>query len=261
MQLERHADRTVIVTGASSGIGRGTAIKFGEEGANVVCASRSNDPHQGNYYDNDETTPTEALIDAETPGSGTFVSTDVTDPEDCEALIQVVVTEYGGLDVLVNNAGVYVPGDSQETSTEDWRHQLAVDLDGAFYCAKYAASPLVDSAGALVNIASVNATEGGSGPGYAAANAGLVNLTRDLAVELGPESVNVNCISPGYVKTPMQDYQDAESIETSREQTLLPRFGEPEDIAHVATFLASDDASFVHGADIYVDGGWAAHRV
>lgn len=261
MQTERHADRTVIVTGASSGIGRGTAIRFGEEGANVVCASRSNDPHQGDYYDTDETDPTETVIDKETSGNGTFISTDVTNPDDCETLVEAAVTEYGGLDVLVNNAGVYVPRDSQETSIEDWQHQLAVDLDGAFYCAKFAASHLVDSAGALVNIASVNATEGGSGPGYAAANAGLVNLTRDLAVELGPESVNVNCISPGYVKTPMQDYQDEESIEKSRKQTLLPRFGEPEDIAKVVTFLASDDASFVHGTDIYVDGGWAAHRV
>lgn len=261
MSSSRHDGRTVIVTGASSGIGRRIAIRFAEDGASIVCASRSNEPYTGELYDTDISIPTEEYIREELDQPATFISTDVSDPGAVENLIEETIDEYDGIDVLVNNAGVFHPGDSQTTSVDDWKHLLSVDLDGTFYCCKYAVPHLVESEGDIINIASVNATEGGTGPAYTAANAGQVNLTRDLAVELGPENVNVNCISPGYIKTPIQDYQTEESIEISREQTLLPRLGEPEDVANVASFLASDEASFVHGADIYVDGGWAAHRV
>ncbi|GAB3686784.1 SDR family oxidoreductase [Salinarchaeum chitinilyticum] len=261
MSSARHEDRTVIVTGASSGIGRRIAQAFGEEGANVVCASRSNEPNQGKHYDQDLTVPTEEYVREETPGDAVFVSTDVSDHERVEAMVEETLDVYGQIDVLVNNAGISVVGDSQETSIDDWNKMIGVDLDGTFFCCKHAIPHIKETEGDIVNIASVNATEGGSGPAYSAAKAGQVNMTRDLAVELGPENVNVNCVSPGYVKTPIQDYQDESSIAISREQTLLPEFGEPEDIADVVTFLASEEASYVHGADIYVDGGWAAHRV
>jgi len=258
---DRHADRTVIVTGSSSGIGRRIAFQFGEEGANIVCASRSNEPKQGKHYDTVVSLPTEEKIREETPGEAVFISTDISEPDETEALVDETVNTFDGIDVLVNNAGISTVGDSQSTTTEDWRKMLGVDLDGTFFCCKFAIPHLKEAAGQIVNIASVNATEGGSGPAYAAAKAGQVNLTRDLAVELGPHNVNVNCISPGFVKTPIQDYQDQESIQRSREQTLLPSLGEPEEIADVVTFLASEDASYVHGANIYVDGGWTAHRV
>lgn len=261
MTSDRHADRVVIVTGASSGIGRRIALRFAEDGASVVCASRSNDPHAGEYYDTDVSTPTEEYIREELNQPAMFVSADVSDPDQVQNLIDETLAEFGRIDVLVNNAGLFFDADSQETSVEDWDRLLSVDLDGTFYCCKYAIPHLKKSDGDIINIASVNATEGGTGPAYTAANAGQVNLTRDLAVELGQHNVNVNCISPGYIKTPIQDYQTEESIQTSREQTLLPRLGEPEDVANVAAFLASEEASFVHGADIYVDGGWAAHRV
>jgi len=261
MSSTRHDGRTVIVTGASSGIGRRIAFRFAEDGAAVVCASRSNEPKRGTYYDTDVTRPTEEVIREEYDQPAIFIATDVSDPDAVEAMVEATVDQFETIDVLVNNAGLSFVGDSQSTSIEDWNRLLSVDLSGTFYCCKYAVPYLVESEGDIINIASVNAAEGGSGPAYSAANAGQVNLTRDLAVELGPANVNVNCISPGYIKTPIQDYQDKEGIETSREQTLLPRFGEPEDIANVAAFLASDEAGFIHGADIYVDGGWAAHRV
>lgn len=261
MSSRRHDGRTVIVTGASSGIGRRIAIRFAEDGASVVCASRSNEPKSGKYYDTDVSKPTEVYIREELDQPATFVSTDVSEPEAVQNLIEETVDEFGGIDVLVNNAGLFFEGDSQSTSVEEWRRLIGVDLDGTFYCCKYAIPYIKEAQGAIVNIASVNATEGGTGPAYAAANAGQVNLTRDLAVELGPHDVNVNCVSPGYIKTPIQSYQTEESIQVSREQTLLPRLGEPEEVADVVAFLASDEASYVHGADIYVDGGWAAHRV
>jgi len=260
MSATRHDGRTVIVTGASSGIGRRIAFRFAEDGAHVVCASRSNEPKQGRYYDTDVTRPTEAVIREDHDQPAMFVATDVSDPNAVEAMVEATVDRFGSADVLVNNAGLSFVKDSQSTSVEEWNRLLSVDLSGTFYCCKYAVPHLVESGGDIINIASVNATEGGSGPAYSAANAGQVNLTRDLAVELGPANVNVNCVSPGYIKTPIQDHQDEEGIETSREQTLLPRFGEPEDIANVVAFVASDEAGFVHGANIHVDGGWTAHR-
>ncbi|WP_124195987.1 SDR family NAD(P)-dependent oxidoreductase [Natrarchaeobius chitinivorans] len=261
MSSDRYEGKTVIVTGASSGIGRRIAQRFGREGANVVCASRSNEPHEGVHHDTDVSVPTEEWIRTETAGDATFVSTDVSDPDAVESMVEETVDTYGGIDVLVNNAGIYIEGDSQSTSVEDWRTLLGVDLDGTFFCCKFAIPHLKASEGAIVNVASVNATEGGSGPAYSAACAGRVNLTRDLAVELGHHGVTVNAVSPGYIKTPMQDYQDEASIERSREQTLLPHLGEPKEVADVVAFLASDEASYVHGANVPVDGGWSAHRV
>lgn len=261
MHSKRHNGKTAIVTGSSSGIGRRIAQHLAHEGATVVCASRSNEPHQGKHHDTDVEVPTEDYIKEETRGDAMFVSTDVSDPVAVETLVQEAVKMYDSIDVLVNNAGIYREGDSQSISIEDWKAVLGVDLDGTFYCCKFAIPHLKQTEGAIVNISSVNADEGGSGPAYSAACAGRINLTRDLAVELGPHNVNINVVSPGYIKTPMQDYQDEESIQVSRDQTLLPQLGEPEDVADVVSFLASDEASFVHGENVKVDGGWSAHRV
>ncbi len=261
MDPHSHAGKAVIVTGASSGIGRRIAFAFAERGASVACASPDNEPLTGEYHDTDVTRPTEVVINDDLEGAARFVETDVSDPDAARAMVEATVDTFGGVDVLVNNAGIFIEGTSQTIDVEEWNHLLGVDLAGTFYCAKYAVPHLKAAEGWLINITSVNATEGGAGPAYTAAKAGQLNLTRDLAVELGPHRVNVNAISPGYIKTPIQDYQDEESIETSREHTLLPRLGEPEDIAKVASFLATDAASFIHGAEIPVDGGWMAHRV
>lgn len=261
MQADRHTNRTVIVTGAASGIGRGIAVRFGEEGANVIVSDVRRDPKQGEYFETDVETPTDEVVRAETPGDATFVETDVSEPVEAEAMVEEAVGEYGGLDVLVNNAGIYVPGDSQSLDLGEWAEVLGVDLDGTFYCAKYAVPHLVSSSGHLINIGSVHATEGGTGPAYASAKAAVVNLTRDLAVELGSDGVNVNAICPGVVKTAAQDHQDEESMRREREHTLLPEVADPTDIGDVAVFLASEEASFIHGQPIYVDGGWTAHRL
>jgi NAD(P)-dependent dehydrogenase (short-subunit alcohol dehydrogenase family) len=260
MSSDRHEGRTVVITGASSGIGRRIAFRFAEDGAAVVCASPSNEPHTGTYHDQDLDQPTEEIVRSEYKQPATFVPTDVSDPESVRDLISETVDEFGCLDVLVNNAGIYIDKDSQSMTIEEWNELLAVDLSGTYFCSKYAIPHLIESEGDIINIASVNASEGGLGPAYAAAKAGQVNLTRDLAVELGRDNVTVNSISPGYIKTPIQDYLDKEDIEHTRELLPLPRLGEPEDVANMAAFLTSDEASWVTGANVYVDGGWAARR-
>jgi len=148
MQSDRHADRVVAVTGAASGIGRGIARRFAGEGARVVVADVRHEPKQGIHYDTDVTTPTDERI-REDGGEATYVETDVSDPDDCEALVDAAVDSYGRLDVLVNNAGIHVPGDSQELTIEEWRRVLGVDLDGAFYCAKFAVPHLESAEGDL----------------------------------------------------------------------------------------------------------------
>lgn len=261
MRANRHDGRTVIVTGGSSGVGRGIALRFGEEGANVVVADVQREPKQGEYFQTDVTVPTDEVVREELGSDAVYVETDVSDPHGAETMVDEAVDTFGGVDVLVNNAGIFIPGDSQELSVEDWNEVLGVDLDGTFYCAKYAVPYLKDAAGHLINIGSVHSSQGGGGPSYASAKAAVINLTRDLAVELGEHAVNVNCICPGFVKTSVQDYQTDESMEREMEHTLLPYVAEPEDIGDVAVFLASEEASFIHGQSIYVDGGWTAHRV
>ncbi|MFB6296206.1 MAG: SDR family NAD(P)-dependent oxidoreductase [Halobacteriales archaeon] len=260
MRADRHGGRSVIVTGGSSGIGRGIALRFGEEGADVAVADVRRDPKQGERFETDVETPTDEKIREETAGDAIYVETDVSDPEQAEAMVAETVEAFGGVDVLVNNAGITIPGDSQEIDPAEWAEVIGVDLDGTFHCAKYAIPHLKKASGALINIGSVHASQGGGGPPYASAKAGVVNLTRDLAVELGEHAVNVNCICPGFVRTAVQDYLTDESMQREIDHTLLPEVADPEDIGDVAVFLASEEASFVHGESVHVDGGWTAHR-
>lgn len=255
-----HEGRTVVVTGASSGIGRGIARRFGEARANVVNADVRRAPRQGKFYDTDVTRPTDELIEEDTPGSAIYVETDVSDAGSVESMIGTAVERFGGLDVLVNNAGIFIAGDAESMPVDDWDQLLGVNLDGVFLCAKYAIPHLKASRGHIVNIASVHANEGGSSPPYASSKAAVQNLTRQLAVELGEDGVNVNAINPGFIETPIQDYLTEADIERVLDHTLVPRGGKPEDIGDMAVFLASDRAGFVHGEAIHVDGGWTAHR-
>ncbi len=260
MSGNAHAGRTVIVTGASSGIGRGIAQCFAKEGADIVVADVQREPRQGVHYDTDVSRPTDVWVTEETESDARFVETDVSDPTAVEAMIDTTVEEFGGIDVLVNNAGIYIDATSQEITLEEWDRVMGVNLDGVFFCSKFAIPHLIERGGTIISIGSVHASQGGGGPPYASSKAAIRNLTRDLAVELGPQGVRVVAINPGFIETPIQDYLTEAQIEAAAEHTLTTYFGTPEDIGHAATFLASEKARFIHGEALHVDGGWTAHR-
>ena len=192
-------------------------------------------------------------------GEGYFVQTDIGQEEAVQSMVDETMERFGGIDILVNNAGIYKVGDSQEISLRDWDRIIGVNLRGVFVAIKFAL-PLLRSSqyGRIINIASVHAFGGGGGPPYASAKAAVVNLTRDVAIEAAGDEVTANAICPGYIETAIQDYLTEEQISWAREHTPLPRFGTPADIGRATVFLASDDAAWITGVALPVDGGWLA---
>jgi NAD(P)-dependent dehydrogenase (short-subunit alcohol dehydrogenase family) len=251
------AQRVAIVTGASSGIGRGIARALAADGLHVVNADVRREPKEGDHYGPDESVPTDRLIERDYGVRGTYVETDVSDAGQVETLVSSVVAEFDRLDVLVNNAGIIVPGTSQETTPEDWQAVVDVNLTGNFLTSKYAIPHLKRADhGRIVNVSSVNAKLGGAGPAYSATKAGILSLTRDLAFELAPSRVTVNAVLPGVIKTPLQDVNDEETRRRQAERTPLPRIGEPADVGTAVRFLASEPAEWITGTSLPVDGGY-----
>lgn len=250
--------RIAIVTGGSSGIGRGIAIELAREGARVVVADLEEAPRTGKYFDSDLTTTT--VEEIERLGSkGLFLQADVADAAQAEEMVERTARQFGALDILVNNAGLLIRGDSQSLSLEAWDRMMAVNQRGVFVVCKHAVPHLKQStAGRVINISSIQALQGGGGPAYPAAKAAVLNFTRDLALELAPDSVTVNAICPGVIETSLQDYMTPEELELSKAKTPLPRIGTPRDIARACIFLASDDAEWITGIGLVVDGGWMA---
>ena len=251
-------DRICIITGGSSGIGRGIALEYAREGARIVIADKRETPLRGKYHETDTTTPTVAEIE-KLGAQGIFIQTDVANESQIAAVIQQTLEHFGGLDILVNNAGIHIPGGVQELSIADWDKVVGVNLRGIFVATKLAIPHLkLSKFGRIIQIASVHAYGGGAGPAYAPAKAAVVNMVRDTALEIGPFGITVNAICPGYIETAIQDYLTPDQIEEALKKTALPRFGLPRDIGRAAVFLASDDAEWVTGASLLVDGGFAA---
>ena len=251
-------DRIAIITGGSSGIGRGIALEFAREGARIAIADKQEAPLRGKYHETDVTTPTVAEIE-KLGARGIFLQTDVADDFQVARTLNRTVEHFGGLDILVNNAGIHIPGGAQALSIADWDKVVGVNLRGVFVATKLAIPHLKRSKfGRMLQIASVHAYGGGAGPAYAPAKAAIVNMVRDTALELGSFGITVNAICPGYIETAIQDYLTPEQIEEALEKTALPRFGLPRDIGRAAVFLASDDAAWITGASLLVDGGFAA---
>ena len=245
--MGQFTDRVVIVTGGASGIGLATARRFGSEGARLVIA----DLHQENG---------EAVAkDIRAAGAPEVlaVGCNVAEESQVEAAVAQTIARFGRVDVVVNNAGLMVFKPIEELSTDDWLGVLRVDLLGAFYFTKQAFLHMKPG-GSIVNVSSIHAveTEPLVAP-YAAAKAALVSLTRSASLEGKPKGIRVNCILPGAVDTPM--LWDNPNVKSGQEKIEQHDVGKPEDIAAVIAFLASDDAAFVQGAQVRIDGGRLDH--
>ena len=243
--MERFKGKTVIVTGAASGIGRGVAERFSREGANVVLC------------DIDEKKLGEAA--AGLPGDRTLAQRcDVTQFAEVRALVEAAVRRFGALDVMVNNAGIAAEGTALEVSLEDWGKTVDTDLGGVFHGCRAALPELLKTQGCIVNTASVSGLAADWGMcAYNAAKGGVVNLTRSLALDFGAKGVRANSVCPSLTQTGMTEdmIKNEALVERFMERMPLRRVAQPADIAAVVAFLASDDAHFVNGVNIPVDGG------
>jgi 3-oxoacyl-[acyl-carrier protein] reductase len=248
--MQRFTDRVVLVTGSARGIGAATARRFAQEGAAVAVV------------DLDEAA---AAATAEGLGAGAAIGIgcDVSDPDSVTAAVQRTVAELGGLHVLVNNAGVTRDNLLFKMSDDDWDTVMNVHLRGAFLCSRAAQRVFVPQKyGKIISLSSVSALGNRGQANYSAAKMGIQGLTRTLAIELGPFGVNANAVAPGFIVTDMTD-ETARRVgmepqafgAAAAAETPVRRVGLPEDIAAAIAFLASDEASFVTGQTLYVDGG------
>ena len=243
---ERFTDAVVVVTGSTRGIGAGVAKRFAREGASVVVTGRSREAGQA----------TVGEIESE-GGEAVFVRADMRDPDEIAALFEATVDTYGGLDVLVNNAGVETNTGVTEATMDDWEFVVETDFRSFWLCAKEAAARMDE--GAIINTSSNHAflTMPEMFP-YNAVKSGINGMTRAMALDLGPQ-IRVNTVNPGWVAI---ERTLSEMSETERREieSIHPsgRLGKPEDVAAAVAFLASDEAGFVTGTSLLVDGGRSA---
>jgi 3-oxoacyl-[acyl-carrier protein] reductase len=241
-------DRIALVTGASRGIGRAIAVTLARGGASVAL----------NYAGNDAAAA-EALKLVQEAGAprARLFKFDVADPAACSAAVEAVVAEWGGLHVLVNNAGIALDQLVMRLKDEDWNRQLQVNLTGAFNLTRAAARPMMKQrGGAIVNLTSVVGEMGNAGQAaYAATKAGLIGLTKAVARELASRAIRVNAVAPGYVDTDMTGALPEAARAKLQEMIPLARMGTAQDVADAVAFLASDRASYVTGEVLRVNGG------
>jgi NAD(P)-dependent dehydrogenase (short-subunit alcohol dehydrogenase family) len=241
----RLANRVALVTGAGSGIGRAIAHRFGKEGAIAVCADRKGDI---------AATTAEEIRAAN--GKALPITVDIAEADQVQAMVATVVAECGRIDILVNNAGVGLHRPFLDTSLEDWDRVMRVNLRGQFITAQAAAREMVKKGyGRIVNMASIQGQRGGSGrTAYGTSKAGLIQLTKIMAVELSPMGILVNAIAPGSIITPLTN-MGPDQKRAFFDRMSVKRSGAPDEIAAAATFLASEECSYTTGHVLNVDGG------
>ena len=246
-------NKVAIITGGGTGIGRTISLTFANEGAKVVVGSR-------NIANLAEVVKEIKLLRRQSLA----IATDVSVKQQVENMVDQTMHEFGRIDILVNNAGILRATGIMDTSEEVWDEVMDINLKGVFLCTQAVAKYMIKQQdGKIINIASISGRGGGldDGPSYCTSKAGVIQLTQNAAFELGPYGINVNCIAPGLIITPMvygggrtrEEVQ--EYLEGRKSTAVLGRLGEPEDIAKVALFLASEDSSFICGQTIPVDGG------
>jgi len=241
--------KVALVTGASRGIGRGIAFEMAREGADVVV-----------NYTQSEKKARDVARGIQALGRRTLsVKADVSRPKQVEAMRKRVLKEFDGVDILVNNAGVHHHLKSWKIEDAEWRHVLGVNLDGVFHCSRaFSQEMRAKKWGRMINISSIIAFIGTDHEAhYGASKAAVVGLTKSLALELAGYNITVNAIAPGWIETDMTSRMTPEEKKKALELVPLRRTGRPEDIAHVAAFLASEKASFITGQTIHVNGGEA----
>jgi NAD(P)-dependent dehydrogenase (short-subunit alcohol dehydrogenase family) len=253
--MSRLSHKTALITGGASGIGRAMAQLFAREGAAVTIA------------DLDESGGQEVVQQIRNQGGrALFVPCDVTLEADCQRAVQFTVQQFGGLDILLNNAGIIRRTTVLDISAEDWDRVMAVNVKSIFLMSRHAIPIMAEAGGGvIVNTASGWGLTGGRNAiSYCASKGAVVNMTRAMALDHGGQKIRVNCICPGDTDTPMLR-SEAQQLGETPEQFLagaadrpLQRIGQPEDIAQAALYLASDEAAFVTGAALVVDGGGLA---
>jgi NAD(P)-dependent dehydrogenase (short-subunit alcohol dehydrogenase family) len=244
-------NRTAIVTGARRGIGRAIALALAKEGANVVVSDVNQEDCQ------------KVVAEIESLGRrGLALKCNVTSRAEIEEMVKITVAEFGKVDILVNNAGVITFKPFLELTEDDWDKTLNVNLKGQFLCAQAVAKEMAkNKRGRIINIASISS--GGCGIAfplvahYTASKGGIIALTEALALELTPQGINVNAICPGAIDTDMaKGVKEGNQLERVLVRIPKNRMGQPEDVAHLAVFLASDESDYISGAAMVIDGGW-----
>lgn len=248
MNQQRFTDRVAIITGGTAGIGAAVARQLVAEGARVVIGAR-----RGELGD--------AMVRELGGDRAVFVSCDVTQPQQVDALIEKCKTHFGGLDVLINNAGSARVAATPDLDIAVWQHMIAVNLHAVFYACK-AAIPLLQrrGMGSIVNVASISGLGADAGlPAYCAAKAAVINYTRALAIDHAAQGIRANVVCPGFVDTAMTGFVDRlQARQTWTHSIPLRRAGRPEEIARVIAFVASQEASFMTGSVLVADGGLSA---
>ena len=241
-------DKVAVVTGASQGIGRETALALAEAGAKVVVAAR-----------NEEKLAALAGAIAAAGGEAFALKMDVADAEQVKAGFKQVIEKFGRLDILVNNAAVTRDGLAMRMKKDDWDAVLQTNLTGAHLCIQQALPTMMKArAGRIINISSIVAQMGNAGQAnYVAAKAGLIGLTKAIAIEIASRGITVNAVAPGFIATPMTDALNDKQREAILAKVPAARLGTPEDIAAAAVYLSSNEAAYVTGQTIHVNGGMA----
>ncbi len=240
--------KVAIVTGASRGIGRAIALRLAAEGARVAVTA---------------TTPAGAQKTAEEisaqGGEALPLAVNVADADSVTEMVQQVLDHFGGIDILVNNAGITRDNLLLRMTSEEWRQVIEVNLTGVFHCIKAVTKTMMKQRqGKIINISSVVGEIGNAGQAnYAAAKAGIIGLTKSVARELAGRNVQVNCVAPGFIQTDMTEKLPEKAREQLQQSIPAGRIGDPEDVAGLVAFLAGNDADYITGQVINVDGGMA----
>lgn len=241
--------KNVLVTGGTRGIGEAISREFAKKGYDIIINYiKSNEKAEILKEELERTYNIKVLL----------IQADISNETEIKSMVDVAINKFGKIDVLVNNAGIVIDKEFEDRTVEDWKQTLNINLIAPFVLTKLVGKQMMkQKSGAIINISSTNGlnTYYPTSVDYDASKAGLISLTYDSAVQFAPY-VRVNCIAPGWVNTEMNKELPQDFVKNETERILVKRFGEPEEIAKVATFLASEDASFVNSSVIKVDGGW-----